>query len=152
MVFFTYYGHGHDFSCKTLKLLRLHLEDEFPYLLPFSSWKGNRLSLVWALYETTEWDSPGTVARSEACPLGIQAAQSSIPMSSTFFPGDLVMKKFLRPISLFLWFKKSSCQLLAKESALSTGKLPRRFGQEVRNSVVRVTVHARNYLKCVEGL
>ena len=28
------------------------------------------------------------------------------------------------------WFKKSSCQWLAKECALSTGKLPRRLAQE----------------------
>ena len=34
------------------------------------------------------------------------------------------MKKFLRPFSLFRCFKKSSCQLLVKECALSTGKLP----------------------------
>ena len=73
---------------------------------------------------------PGAVARSEACPLGMQAAPSSIPMSGTFFHGDLAMKKFLRPFSLFRWFKKSSCQLLAKECALSTGKLPRRLAQE----------------------
>ena len=33
------------------------------------------------------------VARSEACPLGMQAAPSSIPTSGTFFCGDLVMKK-----------------------------------------------------------
>ena len=33
-------------------------------------------------------------------------------------------------ITLFRWFKKSSCQLLAKECALSTGKLPRRLAQE----------------------
>ena len=32
--------------------------------------------------------------------------------------------------SLFRWFKKSSCQLLAKECALSTGKLPRKLAQE----------------------
>ena len=73
---------------------------------------------------------PGTVARSEACSLGMQAAPSSIPTSGTFFRGDLVMKTFLRPFSLFCWFKKSSCQLLAKECALSTGKLPRRLAQE----------------------
>ena len=30
------------------------------------------------------------------------------------------MKKFLRPFSLFRIFKKGSCQLLAKEPALST--------------------------------
>ena len=45
--------------------------------------------------------SPGAVARSEACPLGMQAAPISIPTSGTFFRGDLVMKKFLRPFSLF---------------------------------------------------
>ena len=37
--------------------------------------------------------SPGAVARSEACPLGMQAAPSSIPTSGTFFRRDLVMKK-----------------------------------------------------------
>ena len=44
---------------------------------------------------------PGAVARSEACSLGMQAAPSSIPTSGTFFRGDLVMKTFLRPFSLF---------------------------------------------------
>ena len=73
---------------------------------------------------------PGAVARSEASSLGMQAAPSSIPTSGTFFRGDLFMKIFLRPFSLFRWFKKSSCQLLAKECALSTGKLPRRLAQE----------------------
>ena len=73
---------------------------------------------------------PGAVARSEASSLGMQAAPSSIPTSGTFFRGDLVMKTFLRPFSLFRWFKKSRCQLLAKECALSTGKLPRRLAQE----------------------
>ena len=72
----------------------------------------------------------GAVAWSEASSLGMQAAPSSIPTSGTFFRGDLVMKTFLRPFSLFRWFKKSSCQLLAKECALSTGKLPRRLAQE----------------------
>ena len=42
----------------------------------------------------------GAVARSEACPLGMQAAPSSIPTSRTFFHGNLVMKTFLRPFSL----------------------------------------------------
>ena len=45
--------------------------------------------------------SPGAVARSEASSLGMQAAPSSIPTSGTFFRGDLVMKTFLRPFSLF---------------------------------------------------
>ena len=51
----------------------------------------------------------GAVARSEACPLGMQAAPTSIPTSGTFFRGDLAMKNILRPFSLFRWFKKSSC-------------------------------------------
>ena len=44
---------------------------------------------------------PGTVARSKACLLGMQAAPSLIPTSGTFFHGDLVMKKFLWSFSLF---------------------------------------------------
>ena len=91
--------------------------------------KGNSLNIF----------RPGAVARSEACSLGMHAAPSSIPTSGTFFRGDLVMKTFLRPFSLFRWFKKSSCQLLAKECKLqgwlvvlrlSTDKLPRRLAQE----------------------
>ena len=74
--------------------------------------------------------SQGAVARLEAFPLGMQAAPSSIPTFGEFFRGDLVMKKFLRPFSLFRWFKKSSCQLLAKECEISTGKLRRRLAQE----------------------
>ena len=58
------------------------------------------------------------------------------------------MKTFLRSFSLFRSFKKSSCQLLAKECALSTDKLPRRLAQE---QCVRVTDRAQNDLKCVEG-
>ena len=72
----------------------------------------------------------GAVARSEACSFGMQAAPSSIPTPGIFFRGDLVMKEFLRPFSFLRWYKKSSCQLLAKECALSTGKLPRRLAQE----------------------
>ena len=33
-------------------------------------------------------------------------------------------------LKTLLYFKKSSCQLLVKECALSTGKLPRRLAQE----------------------
>ena len=57
-----------------------------------------------SLYEYKTWQykpviqnlrylKPGAVARSEACPLGMQAAPSSIPMFGTFFREDLVMKK-----------------------------------------------------------
>ena len=50
----------------------------------------------------TQGIPPGAVARSEASLLGMQAAPSLIPMFGTVFRGDLVMKTFLRPFSLFL--------------------------------------------------
>ena len=50
---------------------------------------------------TAQLVTPVVAARSEACPLGMQAAPSSILTSGTFFHGDLVMKKFLQPFSLF---------------------------------------------------
>ena len=47
-----------------------------------------------------------------------------------FFQLTFGHEKILRPFSPFRWFKKGSCQLLAKEWALSTGKLPKRLAQE----------------------
>ena len=88
------------------------------------------LDIILSRQQTTKVRMPGMVAWSKACLLGMQAAPSSIPTSSTFFVGDLVMKTSLQPFSLFRWFKKSSCQLLVKECALSTGKLPRRLAQK----------------------
>ena len=44
---------------------------------------------------------------------------------------------------------KGSCQLLAKEWVLSTGKLP--VGGLPRNNVDRLTDRARNDTKSVEG-
>ena len=88
---------------------------------------------------------PGAVARSEASSIGMQAAPSSIPTSSTFFRGDLVMKTFLRPFSLFRWFKKSSCQLLAKECALSTGKLPRRLRRDMTEKLLKATFNPNTH-------
>ena len=79
-------------------------------------------SIEFALYLKTE----GRGSSIES----MQAAPNSIPTSGTFFHGDVVMKKFLRPFSLIRCFKKSSCQLLAKECALNTGKLPKRLAQE----------------------
>ena len=57
---------------------------------------------VWARFiRGSVNEKHGMVARPEACPLGMQVATSSIPTSGTFFRGDLVMKTFLRPFSLF---------------------------------------------------
>ena len=43
-------------------------------------------------HDVTRGRKPGAVARLEACPLGMQAAPSSIPTSGTFFRGNVVMK------------------------------------------------------------
>ena len=97
---------------------------------PLSSPPPFRLIPYPTLSSTLPYPSRGAVARSEACPFAMQAAPSSIPTSGAFFRGDLVMKTNLRPFYIFRWFKKNSCQLLAKECALSTGKLPRILAQE----------------------
>ena len=60
----------------------------------------------------------------------------STSASGTIFLEDLVMKILLRPFFLFHLFKKSSCQQMAKECTLSTGKLPPRGLP--RNSVSRI--------------
>ena len=101
-----------------------------PTLLPLPHFALHPPSFWWKFWTGPFLKGPGAVARSEANPFGMQAVPSSIPTSSTFFRGDLIMKTFLRPFSLFRWFKKSSCQLPAKECALSTGKLPGRLAQE----------------------
>ena len=57
-------------------------------------------------------------------PLRMQVVWRSIPVSGTFFHEDLVMKIFPRPhLPLLLIQVLSSCQLMAKECMLSTGKL-----------------------------
>ena len=73
---------------------------------------------------------PGAVAPSDAHPTGMRTVAGLILTSGNILPLSLVKKYFLRPFSPFRWFKKGSCQLLAKECALSTGKLPRRLAQE----------------------
>ena len=61
---------------------------------------------------------------------GRSRVRSSRPAKHSFL--DLVMKTFPRPFSPFRWFKKGSCQLLMKECALSTGKLPTLYARSFR--------------------
>ena len=61
--------------------------------------KSNKMTC--ASSEDSDQPGSGGVARSEACPLGMQVAPSSILKTGTFFCGELVMRKFLRPFSLF---------------------------------------------------
>ena len=55
---------------------------------------------------------------------GMQVVPKSIPASTAFFREELVMNIFLHPFFLFHQFKKSSCQLIAKECKISIGRLP----------------------------
>ena len=89
---------------------------------------------------------PGAAAWSEVCPLGMQAALSSIPMSGTFFHGDLVMKKISMAILHLLLIQEEQLSVTGERIALSTAKMPGRLAQE---QLVRVTDRARNDLKCV---
>ena len=58
------------------------------------------------------------VAPLDAPPTGNQEVAGSTPTrSTTFFRGDLIMKYFLWSFASFRWFKKDSCQFLAKECA-----------------------------------
>ena len=57
---------------------------------------------------------PGMVAQSKACPPGMQAELSSIPTSRTFFPGDLIMKIFQQPFSLFRWLSVTGKRMCTK--------------------------------------
>ena len=58
------------------------------------------------------------------------------------------MKQFLRPLSPPADLRKGSCQLLAKECALTI--LVNCLGGLPGNSVERLTYHPRNDLKSVE--
>ena len=82
------------------------------------------------MYLTLVCDGPGAVARWDARPPGMRTVAGSILTSRNMLSWSLVMKLFLQPFSPFRWFKKGSCQLLAKECALSTDKLPRWLAQE----------------------
>ena len=68
-------------------------------------------------HDVTRRRKPGAVARSEACPPGMQAAPSSIPTSGTFFHGHEMISTAILLLPLI-------------QCAPSTGKLPRRFAQE----------------------
>ena len=71
---------------------------------------------------------PGVVARSEVCPLDMQAAPSSIPMSSTFFRGAVVMKKIsMANLSLPLIQEE---QLSVTGKRMCTKHWPRKLTQE----------------------
>ena len=61
---------------------------------------------------------PASVARLDARPTGDQEVAGSTPAEvGNILSWRLIMKYFLRSFSPFRWFKKGSCQFLAKECA-----------------------------------
>ena len=63
-------------------------------------------------------DMPASVARLDARPTGDQEVTGSTPAEvGNILAWRLIMKYFLRSFSPFRWFKKGSCQFLAKEYA-----------------------------------
>ena len=62
--------------------------------------------------------TPASVAQLDARPTGDQEVADSIPAEvGNILSRRLIMKYFLRSFSPFRWFKKGSCQFLAKEFA-----------------------------------
>ena len=99
------------------------------------TWKNaNYMGKNWRNYENKlqvyKWQQsnrPGSVAQLDARSTGDQEGVSSRLRSGNILSLRLIMKSFLRSFSPFRWFKKGSCQLLAKECALSTGQLLNSF-------------------------
>ena len=61
---------------------------------------------------------PATMAQSDTCQTGGQEVENSIPAGSdNILSWILIMKYFLRSFTPFRWFKKGSCQFLAKGCA-----------------------------------
>ena len=61
---------------------------------------------------------PASVAQLDARPTGDQEVVGSTPAEvGNILSRRLIMKCFLRSFSPFRWFKKGSCQFLAKECA-----------------------------------
>ena len=61
---------------------------------------------------------PASVAQLDARPTGDQEVAGSTPAEvGNILSWRLIMKYFLRSFSSFRWFKKGSCQFLAKECA-----------------------------------
>ena len=61
---------------------------------------------------------PALVAQLDAHPTGDQEVAGSTPAEvGNILSWRLIMKYFLRSFSPFRWFKKGSCQFLAKECA-----------------------------------
>ena len=69
-------------------------------------------------YNNIKTCEPAPVAQLDARPTGDQEVAGSTPAEvGNILSWRLIMKYFLRSFSPFRWFKKGSCQFLAKECA-----------------------------------
>ena len=75
-------------------------------------------SMLWKSFFTLNIQTPALVAQLDARPTGDQEVAGSTPTEvGNILSWRLIMKYFLRSFSPFRWFKKGSCQFLAKECA-----------------------------------
>ena len=82
--------------------------------------KCGQMDKHWRVYHNTLPLScgPASVAQLDARPTGDQEVAGSTPAEvGNILSWRLIMKYFLRSFSPFRWFKKGSCQFLAKECA-----------------------------------
>ena len=66
-----------------------------------------------------QWQRPASVTQLDVRPTGDQEVAGSTPAEvvGNILSWRLIMKYFLRSFSPYRWFKKGSCQFLAKECA-----------------------------------
>ena len=70
------------------------------------------------VYTSVDWDQLASVAQLDVRLTGEQEVTGSNPTEvGNILSWRLIMKYFLRSFSTFPWFKKGSCQFLAKECA-----------------------------------
>ena len=105
--------------CKTFNCIKLKLNQQHAHCFTVSNKK---------LAEHCT-KLPGAIARSDARLPGMHGRWFDPHLRQHSFL-EIGHEIFFQPFSPFRWFKKGSYQLLAKECALSTCKLPRRLAQE----------------------
>ena len=108
----------------------------------WNEWQ-TRQSLIWACAVGSVLSVPSRP------PSAVMSESDCESKGRSFFHWNLIMKTFLPPFSPFCWFKKGRTLSVAGERIDNV--LVNCLGRLPRNSVARLTDHARNDLKCVEG-
>ena len=90
----------------------MFITSAFSVIRSRSLWPYFHASVILTYFE------PASVAQLDARPTGDQEVAGSKPAEvGNILSWSLIMKYFLRSFSPFRWFKKGSCQFLAKECA-----------------------------------